>query len=151
MRPRPADSRVINRQICFSPVSRGTQSGSHSGLANSPISEGILESKLQLAHGDTKSQLVDDAKALVSRIRRRARKWRARQNVPIGSIKVRMVQHIKGFRTELKLMTLLVGHAEVLVYFGIERENPRRNCGVSMRTCSLCLATPKLRPKRERP
>ena len=96
-----------------------------------PISEGILESKLQLAHGDTKSQLVDDAETLVSGIRRRARKWSALQNVRDGSIKIRMVQHIKGFRTELKLMTLLVGHADVLVYFGVDGENPGSEYRVS--------------------
>src|ERR1700694_1059181 len=84
--------------------------------------ERILQPKLQLAHGDRcrkpiqlTSQAANSSKTLVSRGQRLARKWRARQDVAVGCSPIRTVQQIERFRTELKLMTFLVRHAEVLV------------------------------------
>jgi hypothetical protein len=47
-----------------------------SRLAVETISERILQSQLQLAHGYTKSQAADGAKPLVGSVRRGARNWR---------------------------------------------------------------------------
>src|SRR5689334_2284590 len=55
-------------------------------------SERVLQSELQLAHGDAKSQAVDDTETLVGRSSRRARKGLTCQNVPIRSSQVGVIQ-----------------------------------------------------------
>ncbi len=105
--------------------------------ATKTMSERILQPKLQLAHGDARSQAVDCAKTLMGSVRRRARKWCARQDVAVGSSPVRMVQYIERFRPELKLMMFVVGHNEVFVYFGVDGENSRSDGGVSSDTAEL--------------
>ena len=55
----------------------------------------------------------------------------ARQDVGFGPAKVRMIQHIERFQTELKLVMFVIGHAEVLVHFGVDGENSRSDRRVS--------------------
>jgi len=93
--------------------------------------ERVLQTKLQLAHGNATKQAADDAKARVGGGRRLAGNLRALQDVGIGFSEVRMVQNIESFHPELNLVMLVVGHAPVLVYFGVNAEKSRGDRGVS--------------------
>src|SRR5258706_11404206 len=83
----------------------------------------ILQTELQLAHGDATCQAVNSAKSEVGGGRRLTGSYSAVQDAGLGSSKVRMVQCIESFRTELHLVMFVVGHAEVLVYFGVDSVN----------------------------
>ena len=91
----------------------------------------VLQAELQLAHGDATCQGADDTKPPVGGVRWLAGDWRACQNVGAGLSEVRMVECIERFRAELKLVVLIVGHAEVFVYFGVDGDNSRCDESVS--------------------
>src|SRR5262249_53254662 len=51
--------------------------------------------------------------------------------------KIGMVQQIESFHPQLKLMTLVVGHLEVFVYFSVDGEDSRSNRRVSSYVAEL--------------
>lgn len=58
----------------------------------------------------------------MGRVRRLAGNGSSRQDVRLGLPPVRVIEQIERFHAELKLVMFVVGHADVFVYFGRDRD-----------------------------
>ena len=85
--------------------------------------ERVFQSQLDLAHAGGRarnhSEVLMGGRAWHSGLRR------PRQNVQIRHLPVRVVKNVKSLKPELEHVALLIRHAELLVYLGVESDDSR--------------------------